>query len=63
MIFQNNLQADLFIPIFRNSPHTGGGIGPDKMIHSLSEKYVFKVRYQILNKIIIIYYLYNYKTA
>jgi len=37
MIFQNNLKADLFIPIFRNSTYTGGGIGPDKMIYSLSE--------------------------
>lgn len=38
MIFQNNLEADLFIPIFRNNQFTGGGVGPDKMIHSVAEK-------------------------
>ena len=38
MIFQNNLNADLMIPIYRNSPMTGGGQGPDKMIHSVAEK-------------------------
>jgi hypothetical protein len=38
MIFDNNLEADLFIPIIRNSPQTGGGVGPNKMIHSVAEK-------------------------
>ena len=38
MIFDNNLESDLFIPIFRNNPNTGGGVGPNKMIYSLSEK-------------------------
>ena len=38
MIFENNLENDLFIPIFRNNPNTGGGVGPNKMIHSLSER-------------------------
>ena len=38
MIFENNLESDLFIPIFRNNPNTGGGVGPNKMIYSLSEK-------------------------
>ncbi len=38
MIFQNNLQADIFIPIYRNSPQTGGGIGPNKMIYSIAER-------------------------
>ena len=38
MIFENNLESDLFIPIFRNNPNTGGGVGPNKMIHSLSER-------------------------
>lgn len=41
MIFQNNLQADIFIPIYRNSPQTGGGIGPNKMIYSVAEKMDF----------------------
>ncbi len=38
MIFNNDLRADIFIPIFRNNSMTGGGVGPNKMIHSLSEK-------------------------
>lgn len=38
MIFQNKLEHDLFIPIFRNSPLTGGGTGPDRMKYSLSER-------------------------
>ncbi len=38
MIFENNLLSDIFIPIFRNNPNTGGGVGPNKMIHSLAEK-------------------------
>ena len=38
MIFENNFEADMFIPIFRNNPNVGGGVGPNKMIHSLSEK-------------------------
>ena len=38
MIFQNNLESDLFIPIFRNSQFTGGGVGPDKMVYSVAEK-------------------------
>ena len=32
MIFDNNLESDLFIPIFRNNPNVGGGVGPNKMI-------------------------------
>ena len=36
--FENNLESDLFIPIFRNNPNTGGGVGPNKMIYSLSER-------------------------
>ena len=29
MIFDNNLTCDLMIPIYRNNPQTGGGVGPD----------------------------------
>ena len=38
MIFDNKLEHDLFIPIFRNSPYTGGGVGPDRMKYSLAER-------------------------
>tara|TARA_R110000803_G_scaffold70240_3_gene133025 strand:+ start:180 stop:1013 length:834 start_codon:yes stop_codon:yes gene_type:complete len=39
MIFENNIAHDLFIPIFRNNPATGGGEqGPNKMLYSLAEK-------------------------
>lgn len=38
MIFKNNLECDLMVPIFRNNPATGGGQGPDKMSHSVVEK-------------------------
>jgi hypothetical protein len=38
MIFKNNLAYDLMIPIFRNSPATGGGQGPDKMSYSVAER-------------------------
>ena len=37
MISDNKLLAEVIIPIFRNSPHTGGGVGPNKMIYSLAE--------------------------
>jgi len=38
MIAENNLASDVYIPIFRNNPNTGGGVGPNKMIYSLAEK-------------------------
>ena len=38
MIAENNLASDVYIPIFRNNPNTGGGVGPNKMVHSLAEK-------------------------
>jgi len=38
MIFQNRLACDAMIPIYRNSPMTGGGQGPDKMKFSLAER-------------------------
>ena len=38
MIFQNNLVCDTMIPIYRNSPATGGGQGPNKMEFSLAER-------------------------
>ena len=38
MIFDNKLQCDLLLSIYRNNQFTGGGEGPDKMIHSLAEK-------------------------
>lgn len=38
MIFKNNLTCDLMIPIYRNNPNTGGGVGPDKMSFSVVER-------------------------
>lgn len=38
MIFQNKLECDVMIPIYRNNQFTGGGEGPDKMIYSLAER-------------------------
>ena len=39
LIFENNLEHDIFIPIFRNNAATGGGVeGPNKMSYSLAEK-------------------------
>ena len=38
MIFKNNLECDLMIPIYRNNQFTGGGEGPNKMIYSLAER-------------------------
>lgn len=38
MIFKNNLTCDLMIPIYRNNPQTGGGVGPDKMSFSVVER-------------------------
>jgi hypothetical protein len=38
MIFNNKLAHDVMIPIYRNSPATGGGQGPNKMEFSLAEK-------------------------
>ena len=38
MIFDNNLEADLMIPIFRNSSLTGGDDGPDRMEYSVAER-------------------------
>lgn len=38
MIFKNNLTCDLMIPIYRNNPNTGGGVGPNKMAYSVVER-------------------------
>tara|TARA_R110000796_G_scaffold8846_2_gene30074 strand:+ start:1282 stop:2103 length:822 start_codon:yes stop_codon:yes gene_type:complete len=38
MIEQNNMECDLVLPVYRNNQHTGGGVGPDKMIYSVAEK-------------------------
>lgn len=38
MIEENNLTCDLMIPIYRNNPNTGGGVGPNKMIYSVAER-------------------------
>jgi hypothetical protein len=37
MIFDNNLEYDLMIPIYRNSSFRGGMDGPDKMTQSVAE--------------------------
>lgn len=38
MIAKNDLTCDLMIPIYRNNPQTGGGVGPDKMSFSVAER-------------------------
>lgn len=38
MIMQNNITCDIMIPIYRNNPNTGGGVGPDKMAFSVVER-------------------------
>ena len=43
MIFKNNLVCDLMIPIYRNNPQTGGGVGPDKMSFSVAERGDFEL--------------------
>ena len=37
MISQNGIECDMVIPVYRNNPATGGGIGPDKMSYSVAE--------------------------
>ena len=38
MISQNNYECDMLVPVYRNNPMTGGGIGPDKMSYSVAER-------------------------
>lgn len=37
MISENKMECDLVVPVYRNNPNTGGGVGPDKMSYSVSE--------------------------
>lgn len=43
MIVDNSLACDLMIPIYRNNPNTGGGVGPNKMIYSVAERGDFEL--------------------